>query len=107
MDQVVSAGGSILDVQDLKTVFGTRDGNIHAVNGLSFHLRKGELLGIVGESGSGKSVTMMSLLRLLPSPPAEIVAGQVMFEGQDLLKLSTKELREFAAARSASFFKTR
>ncbi|MCG8690151.1 MAG: ABC transporter ATP-binding protein [Minwuiales bacterium] len=94
MDQVVSAGGPILEVQDLKTVFGTRDGNIHAVNGLSFHLRKGELLGIVGESGSGKSVTMMSLLRLLPSPPAEIVAGQVMFEGHDLLKLSTKELRE-------------
>ena len=88
-----SLADSILEVQGLKTVFGTRDGAVHAVNGLSFELRKGELLGIVGESGSGKSVTMMSMLRLLPSPPAEIVGGQVMFEGQDLLKLDTKALR--------------
>ena len=63
---------SVLDVRDLKTVFRTRGGEVHAVNDVSFHLRKGELLGVVGESGSGKSVTMMSLLRLLPMPPAEI-----------------------------------
>ncbi len=93
MDSVVSVSEPILEVQNLKTVFGTRDGAVHAVNGLSFHLDKGEMLGIVGESGSGKSVTMMSLLRLLPMPPAEIVDGQVLFDGKDLLKLSTQELR--------------
>jgi ABC-type dipeptide/oligopeptide/nickel transport system ATPase component len=62
----------ILDVKGLKTVFRTRGGEVHAVNSVDFHLRPGELLGVVGESGSGKSVTMMSLLRLLPSPPAEM-----------------------------------
>ncbi len=60
----------VLDVRGLKTVFRTRGGEIHAVNDVSFHLAPGELLGVVGESGSGKSVTMMSLIGLLPSPPA-------------------------------------
>ncbi|MFT5067661.1 MAG: oligopeptide transport system ATP-binding protein, partial [Reinekea sp.] len=80
----------VLDVQDLKTVFKTRAGEVHAVNDVSFYLQKGELLGVVGESGSGKSVTMMSLLGLLPMPPAEIRGGRVMFEGQDLLTLDPK-----------------
>jgi len=83
----------VLDVQGLKTVFKTRGGEVHAVNDVSFDLKAGELLGVVGESGSGKSVTMMSLLRLLPMPPAEIRAGKVMFDGQDLLKISAEELR--------------
>ena len=84
---------SVLDVQGLKTVFKTRAGEVHAVNDVSFSLRKGELLGVVGESGSGKSVTMMSLLGLLPTPPADIRAGSVMFDGQDLLQMSPKDLR--------------
>ena len=84
----------VLDVQDLKTVFKTRGGQVHAVNDVSFSLRKGELLGVVGESGSGKSVTMMSLLGLLPVPPAEIRGGRVMFDGQDLLQIPAKTLRE-------------
>ena len=84
----------VLDVKNLKTVFATRSGEVHAVNSVSFDLRPGELLGVVGESGSGKSVTMMSLLGLLPSPPAEVQAGTVMLEGRDLLKIDADDLRE-------------
>ncbi len=84
---------AVLDVRNLETVFRTQDGDVHAVNDVSFSLRPGELLGIVGESGSGKSVTMMSLLKLLAMPPAEIVGGSVNFGGQDLLSLSLKDLR--------------
>ncbi len=83
----------VLDVRGLKTVFRTRGGEVHAVNSVSFALRPGELLGVVGESGSGKSVTMMSLLGLLPMPPAEIREGEVRFGGRDLLKASAQELR--------------
>ncbi|WP_333832937.1 ABC transporter ATP-binding protein [Rubrimonas sp.] len=83
----------VLEVVGLRTRFGVRDGAIHAVNDVSFSLRPGELLGVVGESGSGKSVTMMSLLRLIPSPPARIEAERIMFEGRDLSRLSEKELR--------------
>jgi peptide/nickel transport system ATP-binding protein/oligopeptide transport system ATP-binding protein len=83
----------VLEVDGLKTVFATRDGAVHAVNDVSFYLREGELLGVVGESGSGKSVTMMSLLRLLPMPPARIVGGSVMFEGQDLTRIDDEALR--------------
>ena len=83
----------ILSVEGLRTAFGTRGGHIHAVNDVSFDLRPGELLGVVGESGSGKSVTMMSLISLLPSPPAENLGGRVMFEGRDLLKAGPQQLR--------------
>lgn len=83
----------VLDVQGLRTVFRTRGGDIHAVNDVSFGLQPGELLGVVGESGSGKSVTMMSLLGLLPSPPARNAGGRVMFQGQDLLRITPAELR--------------
>ena len=84
----------VLEVIDLTTQFRTQDGIVHAVNGVSFELREGEFLGVVGESGSGKSVSMMSLLKLIPMPPGEIVGGEVMFGGQDLLRISPKELRE-------------
>ncbi|WP_209426645.1 ABC transporter ATP-binding protein [Pararhodobacter sp. SW119] len=83
----------VLDVKNLKTVFHTRAGDIHAVNSVSFSLKPGELLGVVGESGSGKSVTMMSLLGLLPSPPAEVREGEVMLAGRDLLKATPEGLR--------------
>jgi peptide/nickel transport system ATP-binding protein/oligopeptide transport system ATP-binding protein len=83
----------VLRVRDLKTVFRTRGGEVHAVNSVSFDIRPGELLGVVGESGSGKSVTMMSLIGLLPSPPAEVRSGQVMFAGDDLLACKPEELR--------------
>ena len=97
-------GDAVLDVKGLTTVFRTRGGEVHAVNAVSFHLRKGELLGVVGESGSGKSVTMMSLIGLLPSPPAEIRAGQVMLDGQDLLKISADDLRDVRGAKIGFVF---
>ena len=83
----------ILDVRGLKTVFRTRGGEVHAVNSVSFTLKPGELLGVVGESGSGKSVTMMSLIGLLPSPPADVRGGQVLFAGRDLLQTPESDLR--------------
>jgi oligopeptide/dipeptide ABC transporter ATP-binding protein len=94
----------VLDVKDLKTVFKTRRGEVHAVNDVSFHLEAGELLGVVGESGSGKSVTMMSLIGLLPSPPAEVRNGHVMFEGQDLLTANEDQLRAVRGARIGFIF---
>ena len=81
----------LLDVQDLSTSFHTDDGVVCAVNHLSFHVNKGESVCIVGESGCGKSVTSMSIMRLLKTPPAEIT-GQITFEGKDLLKLSNDEM---------------
>lgn len=83
----------VLDVRGLKTVFRTRSGEVHAVNDVSFSLQRGEVLGVVGESGSGKSVTMMSLLRLLPMPPAMIRGGEALLNGRDMLKAGPKELR--------------
>ncbi len=88
----------VIDVRNLRTVFRTRQGEVHAVNSVSFDLRAGELLGVVGESGSGKSVTMMSLLGLLPSPPAEVRDGQVLFGQQDLLKADDRTLRSIRGA---------
>jgi len=95
---------AVLDVRDLKTVFRTRGGEVHAVNSVSFTLKPGELLGVVGESGSGKSVTMMSLIGLLPSPPADIRGGQVLFGGKDLLKISDAELRNVRGAKVGFIF---
>jgi oligopeptide transport system ATP-binding protein len=94
----------VLDVRDLKTVFRTRGGEVHAVNDVSFHLNPGELLGVVGESGSGKSVTMMSLLRLLPAPPAEIRSGKVLLNGKDLLAMSDDQLRSVRGAKVGFVF---
>jgi len=94
----------VLDVRGLKTVFRTRGGEIHAVNSVSFHLNRGEVLGVVGESGSGKSVTMMSLIGLLPSPPAEIRGGEVMLGDQDLLKIGAEDLRHVRGAKIGFVF---
>ena len=81
----------LLDVAELRTVFHTRQGDVHAVNAVSFSVAPGELVGVVGESGSGKSVTMMSLMNLLPRA-AEIVGGDVLFEGRDVRAMSRAEL---------------
>ncbi|PRD38769.1 UNVERIFIED_CONTAM: peptide import ATP-binding protein [Trichonephila clavipes] len=94
----------VLEVRGLKTVFHTRGGSVHAVNDVSFHLMPGELLGVVGESGSGKSVTMMSLIGLLPSPPADVQSGQVLLGGQDLLKATPEALRKVRGARIGFVF---
>jgi len=83
----------VLEVHNLKTRFHTQDGTIHAVNGVSFDLKEGESLGIVGESGCGKSVTVMSLLKLIPIPPGEIAEGSANFNGRDLISMSSNEIR--------------
>ena len=88
----------VLDVADLACVFRTRSGPVHAVNSVSFTLAPGELLGVVGESGSGKSVTMMSLIGLLPTPPAEVTGLRVAFDGKDLLKADDATLRAVRGA---------
>ncbi len=99
-----TAASPVLEVKDVVTRFRTQDGMVYAVNGISFSLNEGELLGIVGESGSGKSVTMMSLLKLLPMPPAEIVSGEAHFEGEDLLKLDSNKMRHVRGGRIGFIF---
>ena len=94
----------LLNVQDLKTHFKTRDGMVHAVNGISLTLDEGETVGLVGESGCGKSVTMMSVLRLIPTPPGEIVSGTAHFRGQDLLKMPDDEIRHIRGAQISMVF---
>jgi peptide/nickel transport system ATP-binding protein/oligopeptide transport system ATP-binding protein len=94
----------VLQVNQLQTRFKTRNGDVHAVNNVSFELRPGELLGVVGESGSGKSVTMMSLLGLLPSPPAVVTGDSVMFDGLNLLTCTPEQLRAIRGARIGFIF---
>jgi oligopeptide transport system ATP-binding protein len=94
----------ILSVKGLETQFRTREGTVHAVNGISFHLKEGETLGIVGESGCGKSVTMMSILRLIPSPPGKVVAGEAFYQGKDLLKMSDDEIRHIRGSQISVIF---
>ncbi|MCI0545143.1 MAG: ABC transporter ATP-binding protein, partial [Actinobacteria bacterium] len=101
---MTQAATPVLDVTDLATRFDTQDGMVHAVNGVSFTLNRGEFLGVVGESGSGKSVTMMSLLRLIPIPPGQIVSGKAMFEGQDLLAMELEDLRSVRGGRIGFIF---
>ncbi len=94
---------ALLDVRDLETRFHVRNGYVHAVNGVSFQLEQGEVLGVVGESGCGKSVTMLSLLRLLP-PSARVEKGKALFNGKDLLQMSTSELRKVRGAQIGMVF---
>lgn len=94
----------ILDVQGLETTFKTPDGVIHAVNGVSFGLKEGETLGVVGESGCGKSVTMLSLLKLIPSPPGKIQAGRAVFNKNDLIQMTPDELRYVRGAQIGMVF---
>ena len=85
--------GRLLEVEDLRTHFRTKDGTVRAVDGVSFHIGSGETLAVVGESGCGKSVTSMSILRLIQEPPGRI-SGSIRFKGRDLLKLTEKEMRD-------------
>jgi oligopeptide/dipeptide ABC transporter ATP-binding protein len=85
---------ALLEVRELQTHFFTREGVVRAVDGVSFELEKGKTLGIVGESGCGKSVTALSIMGLIPKPPAQIVGGEVFFEGRDLTRLSERQLED-------------
>ena len=91
----MSGNEKILEVRNLKTHFFTNAGVVKAVDGGSFHLKKGQALGIVGESGSGKSVTSLSILRLVPKPAGRIVEGEILYRGEDLVKKSQEEMREY------------
>lgn len=94
----------ILQVKDLRTYFYTDAGVVKAVDGLTFDLHKGETLGLVGESGSGKSVTNLSVIKLIQTPPGKIEGGEVLFNGEDLLKMSDARLREIRGDRIAMIF---
>ena len=95
---------NILEVKNLETNFTTDEGTIHAVNGIDFSLKEGETLGIVGESGCGKSVSVLSLLQLIPSPPAEIINGEAKFFGHDLLKMDDEEIRHIRGSQISMIF---
>jgi len=94
----------LLEVRDLSTRFTTRAGTVHAVDEVSFEIRAGETLGLVGESGCGKSVTALSILRLVPEPAGRIVAGRIMFDGENLLDLSREEMRRVRGGRIGMIF---
>ena len=95
---------TLLEVKDLRTYFHTDDGTLKAVDGISFILKRGETLGIVGESGSGKSVTNLSIIRLVPSPPGEFMSGEILFDGHDILALPEPAVRKIRGRRIAMIF---
>ena len=97
-------GAPLLDVRNLQTHFITRDAVRRAVDGVSFTLAKGRTLGMVGESGCGKSVTSLSILRLVPSPPGEIVGGEIFFKGRNLIDLSEREMRKVRGEQISMIF---
>ena len=94
----------LLEVNGLATEFTTQDGVVRAVDGISYHLDEGEIIGIVGESGCGKTVSALSVMRLVASPPGKIVGGEVLFDGQDLLKLSGAQMRRVRGNRISMIF---
>ena len=95
---------TLLEVKNLKTHFFTHEGAVKAVDGISFKINQGETLGIVGESGSGKSVAALSIMKLIPQPPGEIINGEVYFEGQDLIKLDDKRIRKIRGKKISMIF---
>jgi oligopeptide transport system ATP-binding protein len=100
----VSLGETVLEVKNLQTHFFTDEGVVKAVDGISFSLRKGEVLGIVGESGSGKSVTNLSIMNLVQTPPGRIVGGEVLFHGEDILKMNSKQIRAIRGSKISMIF---
>ena len=95
---------TVLEVNGLQTYFYTDEGVVKAVDGLSYRVRKGEFVGLVGESGCGKSVSAMSVLRLIPHPPGLIVGGEILFKGEDLLKVDEARMRDIRGNRIAMVF---
>jgi peptide/nickel transport system ATP-binding protein len=99
-----NTGKPILEVNDLRTYFYTRDGVVRSVDGVSFSVSEGETLAIVGESGCGKSVTSLSILRLIASPPGKIVSGSIKFHGEDLLGFSDEQMRDIRGDKISMIF---
>ncbi len=94
----------LLEVQDLKTYFKVKAGRVRAVDGVSFHVKPGERVGLVGESGCGKSVTALSIMRLLPRPAGEIAGGSILFEDEDLLSLPESQMRKVRGGKIGMIF---
>ena len=94
----------ILSIRDLTVEFSTEDGVVRAVTGVTYDLQPGEVLGIIGESGSGKSVSVMSMLGLIPQPPGRVVSGEAVFKGNDLISMGKKQLREIRGGDAAMIF---
>ncbi len=94
----------LLELEELKTYFYTFEGIVKAVDGVSFYLDKGEVLGIVGESGCGKSVTAQSIMKLIPQPPGRIVEGEIRFAGENLVDFSMSHMRSVRGNRIAMIF---
>jgi oligopeptide/dipeptide ABC transporter ATP-binding protein len=99
-----SVAEPILSIRDLTVEFGTEDGIVRAVTDVTYDLQPGEVLGIVGESGSGKSVSVMSMLGLIPQPPGRVVKGEAIFKGRDLIKMPARELRKIRGGDMAMIF---
>src|SRR5215210_1247535 len=94
----------LLQVKDLRTYFYTDEGVVKAVDGITYDVQEGETLALVGESGCGKSISALSLLKLIPIPPGRIVSGEVLFDGEDLLKLDEDEIRKIRGNRISMVF---
>ena len=94
----------LLDIRGLKTHFATDAGMVHAVDGVDLAVGRGETLGVVGESGCGKTVTALSVLKLIPMPPGRIVAGEIFWQGRDLVPLPMSEMRSIRAREIAIVF---
>jgi oligopeptide/dipeptide ABC transporter ATP-binding protein len=94
----------VLEIKDLKIEFGTFEGTSHVLDGIHLTLGRGDTLGLVGETGCGKSITAKAILRLLPVPPARIVSGEILFEGEDLLRKSEEEMKKIRGRRIAMVF---
>jgi ABC-type dipeptide/oligopeptide/nickel transport system ATPase component len=95
---------TLLRIENLTTHFHTDDGTVRAVNGVSYNLKEGETIGVVGESGCGKSVHALSVMRLIPIPPGEIVDGEVLFRDRDLIQISMDEMRKVRGGEIAMIF---
>lgn len=102
---MMSTKDNLLEVKDLRVSFQTYAGEVQAVRGVSFSLKKGEVLAIVGESGCGKSVTAQTLMRLIPTPPSYIKSGSIMFDGKvDITKLSNKQMEKIRGSEMGMIF---
>ena len=97
-------GDKLLEIKNLTVHYESFDATVHAVENLNLSLRHGETLGLVGETGAGKTTTVKSVMRILPDPPAKIVSGEILFDGQDLLKLSVKEMRKIRGKQISMIF---
>ncbi|WP_409273750.1 ABC transporter ATP-binding protein [Neobacillus sp. SCS-31] len=104
MSTTVTEKKTLLEIKNLKTHYFTEDGVVPAVDGVDFKIKKGETLAIVGESGSGKSQTSLSIIRLIPSPPGKIVAGEINYDGENLLEKNEHEMREIRGNKISMIF---